>query len=373
MKTFALVSTLLCQGGQLPAGASGQAPRIFKAVRSPEVHPDRRATFRFFAPNAKKVSLERDWGPRVDMTMDAKGVWSFTSEGLPPDIYTYSFVVDGVQLGDPGNPWLKPSVTGGVESLVRVPGTKALPWEERDGRHGAVHRHRYDSAAVGEAREFLVYTPPGYNPKVAYPVLFLLHGVMESEGAWTAAGRAHVILDNLIADRKAKPMIVVMPFGYGMANVPDRVGDIFSGRRDNQRDMDAVGKTIFEEITPEVERLYRTARGPKNRAIAGLSMGGAQALYLGLKEPHRFGAVGSFSGAFIMYGAKLDAWFPNPKTNAKIWIACGKEDFLINPNRQMRTWLTGKSVPFEWTETPGTHTWQVWRRNLAEFAPRLFR
>jgi enterochelin esterase family protein len=366
---FLLLSAL---AATLPA-QTAKPPRFLKAVRSPEVQADGRVTFRFFAPNAKKVGLERDWGPRLPMTVDEKGVWSLTTDVLPPDLYVYTFVVDGAQFADPANESMKPIVTGGTESLVLVPGTSPLPWEERAVPHGVVHRHRYASPTVGESRDFLVYTPPGYKPSKTYPVLFLLHGVMEGESAWTTAGRANVILDNLIAEGKAKPMLVVMPLGYGVPNVPDRVGDILLGRSQPQKEMDNVGAMILKEIAPEVERSYRVAKGPKNRAIAGLSMGGAQALYLGVNHPKEFGAVGSFSGAFIMYGAKFDPWFPKPKTDALVWIACGKEDFLFNVNRQVKTWLKGQSVRFEEIETPGAHTWHVWRRNLIEFAPLLFK
>lgn len=372
MKTLPLlVATFACA---ITSVATAQtAPRFMKPVRSPEVQADGRVVFRFFAPNAKKVSLERDWGVRAPMAVDEKGVWSFTSDALPPDFYVYSFVVDGAQFADPANERIKPIVSGGSESIVHVPGPKTLSWEEREMPHGTLHRHRYHSAAVGEARSFVVYTPPGYQARKRYPVLVLLHGVMEGEDAWTAAGRANVILDNLIADGKAKPMIVVMPLGYGIPNVADRVGEILLGAADHHKQIDTVGTTLFKEILPEVERTYGTAKGPKNRAIAGLSMGGAQALYLGINHPKEFGYAGSFSGAFVMYGGKLDPWFPKPKTDVRLWIACGKEDFLARSNRQLKDWFKAQSVPFEDIETPGAHTWHVWRRNLTEFAPLLFK
>lgn len=350
-------------------------PRIFKAVRSPEVSAAGKVTFRFYAPNAKKVAVEREGFPRLAMTMDASGVWSATTEALAPDYYVYSYIVDGVQLSDPANVLLKPIVTGGAENLVHVPGPATLSWEDRDVPHGTVHRHRYRSAVIGETRDFLVYTPPGYDPAArrAYPVLYLLHGVMEGESAWTSGGRANVILDNLIADKKATPMLLVMPLGYGFADVPDRVGDVFASSAAKQREsFDKFGKTLFDEIVPQVEKGYRVS---KERALAGLSMGGAQALYLGLNNPGRFNSVAALSGAFIMYGGSNDAWFPK-LTGAKLptlWIACGKEDFLIGSNRNMKTWLKSKGVAFTETETAGAHTWMVWRRNLTEYASTLFK
>lgn len=370
MKPLPLLSAALF-AALAPLASAQNPPRFMKPVRSPEILASGQVVFRFFAPNAKKVGLERDWGTRLPMTMDDKGVWSVTLDTLPPDFYVYSFVADGAQFADPANPDFKPVATGGTESLFHVPGKEA--WDERNVPHGTLHRHRYQSSTIGEVRSYVVYTPPNYQASKRYPVLYLLHGVMEAEDAWTAAGRANVILDNLIADGKAKPMIVVMPLAYGMANVPDRVGDILMGGADHRKQIDNVGATILKEILPEVERSYGVAKGPKNRAIAGLSMGGAQALYIGVNNPKVFGQVGSFSGAFLLYGAKFDPWFPKPKTDARLWIACGKQDFLVPSNRQLKTWFKGQSVAFDEIETEGGHTWHVWRRNLIEFAPLLFK
>lgn len=353
-----------------------EKPRVFKAVRSPEIAADHRATLRIFAPNAKKVELVM-FSERKEMTKDDKGVWSFTTAVLEPDIYDYSFLVDGLQLGDPGNPMMKPTVTGGAESLLYIPGPKTLSWEENPVPHGILHRVRFDSKIIGEPRDFIVYTPPGFSTqaKTTYPTLYLLHGVMETETSWTNPGRANVILDNLLAQKKAKPMLIVMPLGYACVNPADGVGDILSGRTNNKKDFETLFQSITQEIQPVVEKNFRASSKRPDRAIAGLSMGGAQALHIGLAHPNVYGDVASFSGGFIMYGS-ADAWFKDvdlKKPLPRLTVTCGTEDFLIGSNRFVKTWLKGKQIPFTEKETPGAHTWPVWRRNLTDYLPTLFR
>jgi enterochelin esterase family protein len=371
----------------LPASARAQAtapanppkPRFGHAVRSPEVDADGRVTFRFRAPGAKEVAVFREGEPKLAMTRDDHGVWSATTDKLPPDFYTYTFVVDGVVLADPSNPLCKPIVSGGNESLVHVPGRASLPWEVNDVPHGTLHRHVHNSKVIGEAREFLVYTPPGYDaadPR-RYPVLYLLHGVMDDATAWTTAGRADVILDNLVAQRKAKPMVVVMPLGYGFTNVPDRVGEQFGGPSVQKKFLDAMSGYVLGELIPAVEGSYRVAPDRDSRAIAGLSMGGAQALYIGLNHPDRFAWIGSFSGALTMYGGPYAKWFPGVVAESRpevrlLWTSCGSADFLLGANRKFIDWLKSNGVRCTLTETPGAHAWPVWRRNLCDFASQLF-
>lgn len=354
-------------------------PRIGHSARSPEVAPDGRVTFRFHAPNAQKVSAVREGAKRLPMTKDERGTWNAVTDPLPPDIYTYQFVVDGIILADPSNPLVKAVVNGGHESLVHVPGPQSLPWERRDVPHGVIHRHVLHSALYGEDREFRVYTPPGYDARdgKSYPVLYLLHGVMEDETAWVTAGRADVILDNLIADRRAVRMIVVMPLGYGFANVPERVAEQFGGPTAQRRFMEALTRHLLGELTPEVERCYHVSPGREARAIAGVSMGGAQALVIGLNHPDRFAWVGSFSGAIVMLAEPFATWFAEPaKAGPRprlVWLSCGRDDFLLGFNRQFGRWLRGRRVAFVASEPAGAHAWPVWRRNLVEFATRLFR
>jgi enterochelin esterase-like enzyme len=365
---------------QIPPTDKPLPPRFGSMVRSPEVHPDGRVTFRFRAPHAKQVGLARSGMRGVAMQKDDSGVWSVTTAPLPPGFYDYRFAVDGVSLIDPANPLLATKVMGNHESIVHVPGPASLSWERSDVPRGTLHRHSYLSKVVGEEREFTVYTPPGYDPvgDKKYPVLYLLHGVTDDATAWTTVGRAHVILDNLIAQGKAKPMLMVFPFGYGFPNVPDRVGELFQAGIDQKKLMDAFAVTLLDEVIPQVERAYRVTADREARAIAGLSMGGSQALYIGLNHADRFAWVGSFSGAFVMYGGQFSKWFPHadaigrPPTRL-LWIGCGTEDFLFGANRAGKDWLKSKSVTFTAVETPGGHVWHVWRRNLTEFAPLLFR
>lgn len=365
----------------LGQGAPQGRPRAMMGpVRSPEVQKDGRATFRFRAPNAKEVFLARDGVPRAAMQKDEQGIWSITTDALAPDFYPYSFVVDGVTLADPSNPLVKPIVMGGNQSLAHVPGPGSLSWEVNDVPRGTLHRHYYKSGIAGEQREFFVYTPPGYDPagKEEYPVLYLLHGITDDASAWTTAGRAHVILDNLIAQGKAKPMLVVNPLGYAFPNVAEDLFKLFRDPATQQESMAKFSATVLDEIIPQVEKGYRTAKDRDARAIAGLSMGGAQALYIGLNHMDRFGWIGSFSGAFVMYGNDYAKSFSNlsgesPSKPRLIWLACGTEDFLIDPHRKFEGWLKSKGVQFTSTETPGAHTWMVWRRYLTDLAPLLFR
>jgi enterochelin esterase family protein len=277
--------------GQDRPTAQGRPRSVTAPVRSPEVHEDGRVTFRLRAPNAGSVTVARDGTPPMIMQKDGQGVWSVVTDALPPDIYPYTFNVDGETLADPGNPLVKAIVTRGHQSLVHVPGPAGLSWEVNDVPRGVLHRHFYESAIAREGRDFYVYTPPGYDPgaRREYPVLYLLHGILDDAGAWTSAGRAHVILDNLIARGQAEPMLVVMPLGYAFPNVGQ---DLFKVLRDPTRQrpsMKDFNATVVDELIPRVERAYRVAKDRDSRAIAGLSMGGVQALSIGLNHPDRFG------------------------------------------------------------------------------------
>ena len=359
----------------VPLAAQPPAPPA--PIISPEVQADRRVTFRFRAPNAKEVLLALEGAERVPMQKDEQGVWSATTAALEPDIYGYTFVVDGVGLTDPSNHLTKPNLVW-QSSAVHVPGGASVVWEEADVPRGTLNRHFYKSGVVGDHRDFYVYTPPGYDPAAStrYPVLYLLHGFSDSANGWSAVGRAHVILDNLIAQKKAKPMLVVMPLGYGAPEIV-RVG--IGGFRDpglRQRNFDRFRDALLTEVIPQVEKAYRVDADRAARAIGGLSMGGAESLYTGLNALDRFAWVGAFSSGGL--NETFDTDFPglDAKANEKLrllWIACGTEDRLIDVNRKVRAWLTSKGVKHTGVETPGAHTWMVWRRNLAEFAPLLFR
>jgi enterochelin esterase family protein len=368
--------TLLILSLVTAATAFSQTPPA--PVISPEVQADNRVTFRFRAPNAKEVALSLE-GAAKDLAMqkDEQGVWSVTSEPLAPDFYGYSFVADGVRLIDPSNPSMKPNLLN-TSSQVHVAGAASLPWEIADVPHGEIHHHFYKSGEVGDQRDFYVYTPPGYDPrdKKSYPVLYLLHGFSDDASGWTAVGRAQVILDNLIAQGKAKPMIVAMPLGYGAPEILKGGFGAFRNTELRDRNFAKFTQALLSEVLPRVESGYRVSKDRNSRAIAGLSMGGSESLLTGLNHVDQFAWIGAFSSGGLP--EEFDKDFPGLDSKANqqlklLWIACGTEDRLIELNRKVRAWLDSKGVRKVDIETPGAHTWMVWRRNLATFSSLLFR
>lgn len=348
------------------------------ALFSPVVHPDRTVTFKLTAPAAATVAVQCETLGSHEMIKGEGGVWSYTSPVLPPDLYSYSFTLDGTKIVDPSNPELKTGYFGN-ESMVLVPGGgQAAPWEPRDVPHGVIHHHPYRSQIASHDRECLVYTPPGYNPNTSQPlpVLYLLHGYSDRADGWTNVGRAHVILDNLLADKKIVPMVVVMPLGYGDMAV---LANGWAGRnKDNAWDKNraAFDQTLIREVLPLAEANYRIRTDPAGRALAGLSMGGSESIVGALLHPAAFGWVGAFSSGGLP--DDLDQAFPaaNASLNAQfklLWVACGKQDGLLQANQSLVAWLNRKGVKHVWTETEGAHAWGVWRRNLATLAPLLFR
>lgn len=367
---------LLAIAVAVPALAQQQPPKV---IVSPEVAADGRVAFRFQDPNAKdvKVSIEGRAKP-LDMQKDADGLWTVTTDPLEPDFYGYTFIADGVGLMDPNNYLRKPNLLFG-SSEVHVP-SAGLPWEIANVPHGVVHHHFYKSQIVGDQRDYYVYTPPGYDPQSStqYPVLYLLHGYSDDASGWLSVGRSNVILDNLIAEGKAKPMLIVMTLGYGDPKIVQRTPQFAAAFRDaalRQRNYDRYRDALFQEVIPAVERAYHAKSDRESRAIAGLSMGGAESLLVGLNNLDRFAYVGSFSGGGVP--EEFDKDFPtlDSKANDQLrvfWVSCGTEDFLISANRKFHAWLETKGVKSHYVETPGMHTWMVWRRNLAAFTPMLF-
>jgi enterochelin esterase family protein len=345
---------------------------------SPEVHPDNRVTFRFRAPNVKQVTVAIDALPKaLSMQKDDQGVWSVTSDPLPPDYYGYSIIADGVNFFDPANFATIPNFLYRASSL-HVPGPPSLSWELNNVPHGEIHHHSYKSGVVGDNRDFLVYTPPGYDPrgKQTYPVLYLLHGYSDDASAWTAVGRANVILDNLIAQGKAKPMLVVMPLGYGAPEVLSPGSGVFRDRSLTDRNFNKFTEALLTEVLPRVEANYLVIKERNSRAIAGLSMGGSESLLTGLNHADQFAWIGAFSSGGI--DEEFEKEFPWLDSSAVkqlrlLWVACGTDDRLIDINRKFRAWLASKSIPHVDIETPGRHSWQVWRRNLTQFGSLLFR
>ena len=354
-----------------PAHESTEPPRLI----SPEVHSDDSVTFRFRAPNAKEVKLSREGTEPITMQKDDQGVWTVNTPPLSPDYYGYSFIVDEARALDPYNSGFVPNLIW-PGNFVHVPGPPSLPWELADVPRGEVHHHFYRSAVANDDRDYYVYTPPRYDStaKTTYPVLYLLHGFSDDAGGWTAVGRANVIFDNLIGQGKVRPMIVVMPLGYGTMEYvrvgltpnPDVREQSFLKFRD----------ALLTEVMPKVESEYRVINDRESRAIAGLSMGGTESLRTGLNALDKFAWIGAFSSGGLPEPYDKDFPVLDARANAQLkllWIACGTEDRLITANRSLREWLKQKGIQHTDIETPGMHTWMVWRRNLAEFAPLLFR
>jgi enterochelin esterase-like enzyme len=348
-----------------------------QSTPAPEVQSDGRVTFRLRAPGAREVRLQCESLQASNMQKDDQGVWSFTTRSLEPDFYGYSFLVDGLRVMDLGNPLMKYNLLGS-ESEVHVPGPLSLPWEVNDVPHGVIHRHLYKSAAAEDERAYFVYTPPGYkaSARQRYPALYLLHGYSDDASAWWSVGQANVILDNLIARGQAKPMIVVMPLGYGTMEVVQRGWGRVREADLWERNSERFGATLLDEVLPQVESAYRVSKDRRARALAGLSMGGAESLTVGLNHLERFAWIGAFSsgGLDTNYAAQFPAL--DGRANGRLrrlWISCGKDDGLIGSNRAFVQWLKSKDVQCEWQEVPGVHSWRVWRRNLADFAPLLFR
>jgi enterochelin esterase-like enzyme len=360
----------------LAATAPAQTPP--PPVISPDVHTDRSVTFRFRAPNDKEVAVQIEGAPKpIPMRKDDQGVWSATTEPLAPDYYGYTIIADGVGLFDPSNHAIKPNFLYRASEL-HVPGPASLPWEISTVPHGEIHHHFYKSGVVGDDRDFFVYTPPGYDPrgKQTYPVLYLLHGFSDDASAWTAVGRANVILDNLIAQGKAKPMLVVMPLGYGAPEVLLPNSGVWRDRAITERNFNKFREALLTEVMPRVEAEYAVIKDRNSRAIAGLSMGGSESLLTGLNTLDEFAWIGAFSSGGITEAFDIEFPAADSKTTEQLqllWIACGKDDRLIDINRNFRAWLAAKHLKHVDIETPGAHTWMVWRRNLTEFSSLLFR
>src|SRR5580700_1938312 len=278
-------------------------------IISPEVHADGSVTFRLRDPNAVEVKLGLEGAEPVPMKKDDGDGWSVTTAPLAPDYYGYEFIADGERMLDPSNHLLVPNLlTPG--NAVHVPGPLSLPWELNEVPHGEVHHHFYKSAVAGDDRDYYVYTPPGYDPvaKKTYPVLYLLHGYSDDASGWTAVGHANVILDNLIAQGKAKPMLVVMPLGYGAPEVLAPNSGVFRDRAITDRNFDKFREALLGEVIPRVEAAYLVVKDRNSRAIAGLSMGGAESLLTGLNTRDKFAWVGAFSSGGIT--EEFDKEFP---------------------------------------------------------------
>lgn len=354
-------------------------PLVPAPEADPKVNADRSTTFDLLMPHAGKVELQVEGFPTTfAMVPDAAnaGHWTYTVPPLAPEYYSYSFLVDGVNVVDPHNVVVKPSAFR-VQSVFHIAGGE--PWDDADVPHGVVRKYEYTSAIAKRSATYHVYTPPGYDPKKKYPVLYLLHGYSDEDWAWTEMGKANTIFDNLLAQGKMKPMIVVMPLGYGDMDMIRRGWIAWQDHDLVRRNFDLFGKALCTEVMPRVNAEYAILPGRENHAIAGLSMGGAETLLVGLNHPEDFAWIGAFSAGGL--GTEFPSLFPNitpqtgPKLNSSLrlfWVSCGTEDGLLDPNRKMIAWLQAAGVQPKAVETPGMHAWMVWRDNLSHFAPLLF-
>lgn len=360
-------------------------------VVSPEVKEDNTVIFRFQAPNAKEVKITGDWMPAQGwtpgseaMTKDDKGIWSYTTKPLESDLYSYSFLVDGLKTTDPNNVYLIRDVAS-VFNVFIVGGGKADLYKVNKVPHGTVARRWYDSPGNSLTRRITIYTPFGYESgKEKYPVLYLLHGMGGDEEAWIALGRTSQILDNLIAQGKAKPMIVVMSNGNVAQEAAPGESSLGMYKPTFQlpNTMDGKFEETFTDVIKFVESNYRVKAEKSGRAIAGLSMGGYHSLHISRYYPNTFDYVGLFSAA-VMPDAKVTSKVYadidgtlniQMKNGYKLyWIGIGKSDFLFKFNEEYRAKLDKMGMKYIYRESEGGHTWTNWRVYLSEFAPLLFK
>ena len=371
-------------------------------VVSPEVNADNTVTFRMVAPEANKVQVTGDFLPTqkietgfgsydapgvADLVKNEKGVWSFTSEKLQPELYMYNLIVDGVKVTDPLNVYSIRDINN-LFNIFLIGGGRADLYKVNKVAHGTVAKVWYESPTAGLTRRCTIYTPPGYETSgKEYPVFYLLHGIGGDENAWSELGRAAQILDNLIASGKAEPMIMVMTNGnISQEACPGETSEGFKvPTMMLPKTMEGSFETAFPDVVKFMEKTYRVKKDKAHRAIAGLSMGGFHSLFVSINNPDLFGYIGLFSAAvdqqqngnggfpniYADRNAKIDKLF---STNPKLfWIGIGKTDFLIQNNNDLRAYLDSKHHPYTYLETDGGHIWRNWRIYLTEFVPLLFK
>ena len=353
-------------------------------------------TFRFKAPKAVRVQLTGDFLPVqknakfeapgiVDLKEGQEGVWEYTTpEPLKPELYSYSFIVDGLRMNDPANVYLIRDVST-LTNVFIIGGDRADFYKVNPVPHGTVSRIWYDSPALGLERRMTVYTPVGYETSgKRYPVLYLLHGMGGDEEAWISLGRTAQILDNLIAQGKARPMIVVMP--NGNASQEAAPGESSRGMvpptMQLPKTMEGSYEQAFPEIVKFIDKNYRTIKSKSGRAIAGLSMGGFHSLHISKQYPDMFNYIGLFSAAIMPNKEVSSPIYENMEGKLKVqfdknpalyWIAIGKTDFLYKANEEYRKLLDEKGYKYTYYESDEGHIWKNWRIYLTEFVPMLFR
>jgi enterochelin esterase family protein len=381
-----IAATFLLALATVSAASAQPAPRQptpNDTLVSPEAHADKRVTFRIYAPKATEVSLRGDWmeGPgTVKLEKDDKGVWSATVGPLTPDFYSYAFIVDGVRVVDPKNAMIKQGVTS-LDSMFLLPGAEAAFEDNQTVPHGEIRKVWYQSSTLGAQRRMHIYFPPGYESgKERYPVFYLLHGGGDEDSGWSTIGRAGFILDNLIAAKKARPMIVVMPNGslprppITPGTPPDpAVTASLQERFTNE---------LMKDVAPFVEKNYRVMTGRDNRAIAGLSMGGGQTTRVITTHPDQFAYVAVWSAGVnpqtnTDFEKRNAAFLGNAdKLNKQIKlfsISVGDKDFALAGSKNLAELLKKNSIKHELNISGGGHTWINWRQYLNDYAQKLFR
>ena len=368
-------------------------------VVSPEIHEDNTVTFRLKAPEASRVEVTGDFlptqkietpygnfdAPGVAQLTQTDGVWQFTTpEPLAPELYSYTFIVDGLRINDPSNVYTIRDVAS-VTNVFIIGGDRADLYKIADVPHGTVSKVWYDSPALGMQRRLTVYTPAGYEKgNKRYPVFYLLHGMGGDENAWSELGRATQILDNLIAQGKAEPMIVVMTNGNAALQAAPGESPLGYAAPSIQlpKTMEGSFETAFPDVVKFIDSTYRTIAKKQSRAIAGLSMGGYHSMHISKEYPDMFDYVGLFSAAIMpdknvkspIYDnleEKLAVQFA--KKPALYWIAIGDKDFLFKANADYRKMLDEKGYEYGYYETGEGHIWKNWRIYLTEFLPMLFK
>lgn len=357
----------------LPSAASAQAPRP-RQVDSPIVHPDRTVTFNLRAPNAKKVEVSTQFTRgNQELKADTNGVWSITLGPVEPNLYPYNFIVDGVSVADPANLHLFPNERF-KSSLVDIPGDEPSVHSAQNVPHGDVTYGFYHSAKLGGIRPLIVYTPPGYrDSSERYPVFYLVSGTTDTEETWFKVGRANFILDNLIAQQKAVPMIIVMPYGNMMGGTPDpstiQAADMYQVFTDE----------LVGAIMPYVEANYRVIPDRTRRAIAGFSRGGGQSLFAGFSNLDKFAWIGSYSAYLTpeVFNRRFSQLAESPETTNQrlelLWLGVGNEDFLYNQAVAFDEFLKEKNVAHKSLVTGGGHTWMNARHYLTETLQLFFK
>jgi enterochelin esterase-like enzyme len=368
-----------------------ESPWMRRSVVSPGIQKDRTVTFRVFAPASSSITVSGNWmdgwGAAEPLVKNDTGLWSLTVGPLDPEIYTYSFNVDGIRILDPSNPRI---VRDGArhESMLFITGEATGLYAVNNVPHGTLSKVWYQSPTLNLERRLYLYTPPGYeNSKEKYPVLYLLHGGGGDEDAWATLGRACQIMDNLIAQGRARPMIVVMTNGNpdeaaAPGAAPPKMEDPGTGEGISGMGSGRFEESLVKDVIPFVEGRYRTLTGKANRAVSGLSMGGMQTMNLAFDYSDMFDYFGVMSMGITPPDQSGRNWFPdvdkrieNLRSNGYklYWIGCGSDDFLHEAASNLVSKMKENNLKFTYRETTGGHTWSNWRIYLSELAPLLFK